>query len=62
GDDSTVSMINPQGLVLEYADHVEPLGRRYSFPHKEMAFPAQRGEGARNATIGPTFRFDEAEK
>ena len=62
GDDSTVSLTNPQGLTLEFAEHVEVHARRYSFPHKEMAFPSQRGSEARDAHIGPTFRYDEAEE
>jgi len=55
--DSTVGLINPSGLTVEYADHVEALGRRYSFPHDSMAFPSHLSEGARHATHGPTFRY-----
>lgn len=57
--DSSVSLINPTGLTIEYAAPIEVIGRRYAFPHKAMAFPSHLGEGARHATFGPTFRFGE---
>ena len=55
--DSTVGLVNPSGLTVEYAEHVEALGRRYSFPHDSMAFPRNLSEGAKHAIHGPTFRY-----
>ena len=55
--DETVGLINPGGLAIEYADHIEPLGRRYSFPHETMTFPRSVTEGAKHAAHGPTFRY-----
>jgi hypothetical protein len=60
--DSTVGLINPQGLTVEVADHIEVAGRRYSFPHRDMAFPANVGEGAVHACYGPTFRYEATPK
>ena len=62
GDDSTVSLTNPSGLTLEFAQHLDVHTRRYSFPHKAMAFPSNRGSEVREAMVGPTFRYDEAEE
>jgi hypothetical protein len=56
--DTTVSMINPSGLKIEYAAHLEAAGRRYSFPHKAMAFPGNHTPDPKNCSIGPTFRFE----
>ncbi|WP_254506505.1 hypothetical protein [Anatilimnocola floriformis] len=56
--DSTVSLGNRAGLTIEYSPHIEPIGRRYSFPHQAMAFPDKLGEGGDHATIGPTFRYE----
>lgn len=58
-DDGNVGLTNPAGLTINYAAPVEVLGRRYTFPHKAMAFPNHFGEGATHAAIGPTFRFGE---
>jgi hypothetical protein len=58
--DATVSLINPDGLTVEVAPHVEVLGRRYSFPHADMAFPIHLSEGAKHGTYGPTFRYEAA--
>ena len=60
--DSAVSLVNPSGLTIEYAPHLEVLGRRYSFPHGDMAFPASRQEGVKHATHGPTFRYEVVAK
>lgn len=59
--DASVDLLNPSGLTIDYAAPVEVLGRRYTFPHKAMAFPSHLGEGGKHATIGPTFRFAELE-
>jgi hypothetical protein len=40
------------------APTIEVVGRRHAFPQKAIAFPTGSAEGARNADIGPTFRFD----
>jgi len=58
--DSNVGMINPAGLTIDYAEHVEALGRRYSFPHPSMAFPAEFAEGPKHSKHGPTFRYSLA--
>jgi hypothetical protein len=60
--DSTVGLVNPQGLSVEVAAHIEVSGRRYSFPHRDMAFPAHLGEGAVHACYGPTFRYEATPK
>jgi hypothetical protein len=59
--DSTVSRINPNGLTIEYAPHLEVIGRRYTFPQPAMAFPARAQIGSDHATIGPTFRYETLE-
>jgi hypothetical protein len=59
--DSTVSRVNPTGLTIEYAQHLEVLGRRYIFPQPAMAFPARAQAGMDHATIGPTFRYETLE-
>lgn len=59
--DSTVSRVNPTGLTIEYAQHLEVLGRRYVFPQPGMAFPSRAQAGADHATIGPTFRYETLE-
>lgn len=56
--DATVSMVNSAGMSVEFAAHLEIGGRRYSFPHPKMAFPAELTPGADNASLGPTFRFE----
>jgi hypothetical protein len=57
--DSTVSLINPSGLELEFGSHFEVIARRYSFPHRGMAFPDHASErGVKHATLGPTFRYE----
>jgi hypothetical protein len=58
--DANVSLINPSGLTIEYGLHVTPAGRRYSFPHKGMAFPDKFGEGEKHATMGPSFRYESS--
>ncbi len=59
--DPNVGMINPSGLTIDYAPHIEVIGRRYAFPHKAMAYPNNLGAGADHATHGPTFRFEAVE-
>jgi len=59
--DSSASMINPDRLTIEFAPQLTVLGRRHSYPHDKMAFPNQSEAGDRNASIGPTFRFELAE-
>lgn len=59
--DLNVGLANPGGLTIEYAPHIEVIGRRYAFPHKAMAYPNNRGAGADRATHGPTFRFEAVE-
>jgi|GEM_PF-3003153 len=59
--DSTVSRVNPGGLTIEYSPHLEVLGRRYTFPHKAMAFPGNFQPGADHASIGPSFRYETLE-
>lgn len=59
--DSTVSLVNPGGLTIEYAAHLEALGRRYTFPHKAMAFPAKFQPGREHASIGPSFKYETLE-
>ncbi|WP_254512933.1 hypothetical protein [Anatilimnocola floriformis] len=48
-------------LTLDYSPHLEPLGRRYTFPHKAMAFPSNFQEGKTHATIGPSFKYETLE-
>lgn len=55
--DSSVSMSNPSGLTLKFADHLLMGGRRYTFPHEQMAFPDRSQGDLNTATFGPTFRF-----
>ncbi len=57
-NDSTVSLINPAGLVIEYAPQLTVVGRRYSLPHQQMAFPDRSTQNPVDASIGPTFRFE----
>lgn len=59
--DSSVSRINPGGLTIEYAPHLEVVGRRYIFPQPAMAFPARLQLGSDHATIGPTFKYETLE-
>ena len=59
--DNTVSLVNPGGLTIDYGPHLEPLGRRYTFPHKAMAFPNNFQEGKTHASIGPSFRYETLE-
>lgn len=59
--DPNVGLVNPSGLTIEYAPHLEVIGRRYAFPHKAMAYPNNLGAGADRATHGPTFRFEAVE-
>lgn len=59
--DSTVSRVNPGGLTIEYSSHFEVLGRRYTFPHKGIAFPNNSQPGMDHATIGPSFRYETLE-
>jgi hypothetical protein len=60
--DTAVSMLNPSGLTIDYAAHLEVFGRRYAFPHKEMAFPDKLADDPLQATIGPTMRYEVSEK
>jgi hypothetical protein len=56
--DSSVSMINPSGLVVKFSEHLEVVGRRYTFPHARMAFPAQSQTDPKHASLGPSFRYE----
>jgi hypothetical protein len=56
-----VSLINPSGLEIDFGSHFEVIARRYSFPHRGMAFPDHASErGVKHATVGPTFRYEVA--
>ena len=54
--DNVVSMINPTGLTITYAPHIEPMGRRYILS-KELRFPVNLTEGGRHAPIGPSLIY-----
>jgi hypothetical protein len=60
--DSAVSMTNPSSLTVKFADHVEVIGRRYTFPHKGMAFPDQLQADVDSATLGPTLRYEVSDE
>jgi hypothetical protein len=56
--DGAVGLLNPSGLTVDYASHFQVNGRRYSFPHKTMAFPSKLTESPQHASLGPSFRYD----
>ena len=60
--DSAVSMDNPSSLTVKFADHVEVIGRRYTFPHKGMAFPEQFAANVDSASLGPTLRYEVSDE
>lgn len=60
--DSAVSMDNPSSLTVKFADHLEVIGRRYTFPHKGMAFPEQLAANVDSASLGPTLRYEVSDE
>jgi hypothetical protein len=55
-------MDNPSSLTVKFADHLEVIGRRYTFPHKGMAFPEQLAANVDSASLGPTLRYEVSDE
>lgn len=57
-DDGSPTLINVRGTKIDFAEELQPIGRRYASQKKRLTFPDRQIVDPKYIKLGPTFRFE----